>query len=299
MQLVAMTAQTNEEFTHQEWLADSGANTHVTADSSLLIESQPFDGSETVGVGNGAGLLIHNTGSSIVQSPHSASCKLLLSQILHCPDASANLLSINKFCKDNRCWFALTDIDFTVKDNLTGKILLHGPSENGLYPIRLHPHSLNKTPGLTALLGVKTTDMVWHQRLGHPSISILQHLFRHQHLPLLGLVSQSTVCECCQLGKSKQLPFSESIRSSSSPLEVIHFDVWTSPVPSLSGCKFYVLFIDEYSWFTWLYPIMNKNEIFQCFIKFKLLVENLFSTTIKYFQTDNGGNTPPPPLNNF
>jgi len=109
--------------------------THVTADSSLLTESQPFDGSDTVGVGNGTGLLIHNTGSSIVQSPHSASSKLL-SQILHCPDASANLLSINKFCKDNKCWFALTDIDFTVKDNLTGKILLHGPSENGLYPIR-------------------------------------------------------------------------------------------------------------------------------------------------------------------
>jgi hypothetical protein len=163
MQLVAMTAQTNEEFTNQEWLADSGANTHITADSSLLTESQPFDGSETVGVGNGTGLLIHNTGSSIVQSPNSASSKLLLSQILHCPAASANLLSINKFCKDNKCWFALTDIDFTVKDNLTGKILLHGPSENGLYPIRLHPHSLNKASGFTALLGVKTTDMVWHQ----------------------------------------------------------------------------------------------------------------------------------------
>jgi hypothetical protein len=34
---------------------------------------------------------------------------------------------------------------------------------------------------------------------------------------------------------------------------------------------------------------MNKSEFFQCFIKFKLLVENLFSNTIKYFQTDNGG----------
>jgi hypothetical protein len=132
--------------------------THVTADSSLLTESQPFDGSDTVGVGNGTGLLIHNTGSSIVQSPHSASSKLL-SQILHCPDASANLLSINKFCKDNKCWFALTDIDFTVKDNLTGKILLHGPSENGLYPIRLHSHSLNKTPG--SLLSLVSKPLTW------------------------------------------------------------------------------------------------------------------------------------------
>jgi hypothetical protein len=112
-----------------------------------------------------------------------------------------------------------------VNDNLTGMVLLHGPSENGLYPIRLHPQSLNKSRGFTALFGVKTTDMVWHQRLGHPSTSIFQHLLRHQHLPLVGSVSQSIVCESCQTGKSKQLPFSESIRSSTSPSEVIHSDV--------------------------------------------------------------------------
>jgi hypothetical protein len=58
---------------------------------------------------------------------------------------------------------------------------------------------------------------------------------------------------------------------------------------SITEWVYYVLFIDEYSRFTWLYPIMNKSEVFQCFIKFKFLVENLFSTTIKYFQTDNGG----------
>jgi hypothetical protein len=134
-----------------------------------------------------------------------------------------------------------------VKDNSTRMVLLHGPSENGLYPIRLHPKSLNKSRGFMALLGVKTIDMVWHQRLGQPSTSIFQNLLRHQHLPLLGFISQSTVCESCQLGKAKQLPISESNRSSSSPLEIIHSDVWTSPVPSLSGCKYYVLFVDKYN----------------------------------------------------
>lgn len=32
-----------------------------------------------------------------------------------------------------------------------------------------------------------------------------------------------------------------------------------------------------------------KNLIFLCFIKFKGLVENIFSCKIKQFQTDNGG----------
>jgi transposase InsO family protein len=76
---------------------------------------------------------------------------------------------------------------------------------------------------------------------------------------------------------------------STGPLELIHSDVWTFPVSSLSGCKFYVLFIDDYNRFTWLYPILNKSDVYQCFVKFKLLAENIFSTKIKQFQYDNGG----------
>jgi transposase InsO family protein len=36
-------------------------------------------------------------------------------------------------------------------------------------------------------------------------------------------------------------------------------------------------------------PYLIKVMFFLAFIKFKLLVENLFDTKIKYFQTDNGG----------
>jgi transposase InsO family protein len=80
----------------------------------------------------------------------------------------------------------------------------------------------------------------------------------------------------------------ESTRVSTSPSKLIHSDVWTSHVSSLSSCKFYVLFVDDYSQFTWLYSILNKSDVYQCFVKFKLLAENLFSTKIKQFQSDNG-----------
>jgi hypothetical protein len=66
-------------------------------------------------------------------------------------------------------------------------------------------------------------------------------------------------------------------------------DVWTLPIPSTSGCRYYELFVDDYSRFTWLYPILSKAEVFQCFVKFKLLVENLFTAKIKQLQYDNGG----------
>ena len=41
--------------------------------------------------------------------------------------------------------------------------------------------------------------------------------------------------------------------------------------------------------FNWLYPLTRKSDVTSCFIKFKTLVENLFSTNIKIIHTDNGG----------
>jgi hypothetical protein len=102
---------------------------------------------------------------------------------------------------------------------------------------------------------------------------------------------QSVPLQCASpasLASPSSYPFLHLL-SSTSPLESVHSDVWTSPVPSLSRCKYYVVFVDEFSWFSWLYPLFNKSDVLSCFIKFKLLVENLFDTKIKYLQSDNGG----------
>jgi len=192
-ELAAMVAHLNDEFGTQKWLADSGANTHVTADAANIHNPQPFEGTDVVGVGNGAGLHIQNSGSSNIHPYTSNHQPLFLKDILHCPKASANLLSINKFCIDNNCWFALTGSHFFVKDNHTGQVLLKGPSENGLYPIPLHPKHLNKWKGLAAYVGVKTNDLVWHQRLGHPSSSVIQHLLQKHQLPIAGSLDKTCV----------------------------------------------------------------------------------------------------------
>jgi hypothetical protein len=45
-----------------------------------------------------------------------------------------------------------------------------------------------------------------------------------------------TICEPCQLGKSKQLHFQPSSCVSSHPLEFIHSDLWSCSTKSLDGC---------------------------------------------------------------
>lgn len=47
-------------------------------------------------------------------------------------------------------------------------------------------------------------------------------------------------------------------------------------------------FVDDYSRFTWTHPLKNKFDVFEQFCLFQTLVENLFNTKIKYFQSDGG-----------
>lgn len=77
---------------------------------------------------------------------------------------------------------------------------------------------------------------------------------------------------------------------STSPLERIHCDLWgPSPVVSTQGFKYYVILIDNYSRFTWFYPLRLKSEFQSVFIWFQQMVETQFQSKIKQFQCDGGG----------
>jgi hypothetical protein len=228
---------------------------------------------------------------------------------LHCPNASSNLfffffffdryassnlLSIQKFYKDNNCYFILISSSFVIKDMLNKEVFLQGLSRAGLYLIFLQQFCSNKasckaTSSFTASIGVTAAINVWHLQLVHPLTPVLQQLLQKSFLTVTDPTKIQTLCEPCNLSKSKKLPFLASSHVSYGPLELIHSDVWASPVMSIGGCKFYVVFIDDRSHFAWMYPLKQKSNVLLCFMKFKVLVENLFSCKIKQFQTDNGG----------
>lgn len=123
-QLAAMVPQTNNELEDQQWFAESGANSHITSElENLTLQQYPFKGSEAVAVGNGGGLAIDNTCSTILTSSNS---HFHLNNILHCPKVATNLISIQNFCKDNDCYFILTYACF----------FCEGPSDTRITSIR-------------------------------------------------------------------------------------------------------------------------------------------------------------------
>jgi hypothetical protein len=91
------------------------------------------------------------------------------------------------------------------------------------------------------------------------------------------------------MGKYARRPFPLSEHRSKGVLDLIHSDVCGPMcVESVSGFKYFVLFIDYYSRKTWIYFLKAKDEVFDKFQEFKALVENQTGRKIHVLRFDDG-----------
>ena len=62
-------------------------------------------------------------------------------------------------------------------------------------------------------------------------------------------------------------------------------------VTTQSGHLYFMTFIDDYSWNTWIYFLKSKesNEVLDRFREFRALTKNQFEKRMKVLQSDNGG----------
>ena len=98
------------------------------------------------------------------------------------------------------------------------------------------------------------------------------------------------MCYSCLQGKFSKLPFQSSNHKSVIPFHTIHSDVWgPSPCVSIDGYKYYVTFIDEFSCYCWLFPLVNKSDLCAVFVKFYFYVQTQFSCSVKILHSDGGG----------
>jgi hypothetical protein len=178
-----------------------------------------YSGKEQVHAANGSGMPILNIGTSSISTPHQP---LILKDVLHVPQATKSLLSVHKLSNDNNVSVEYHPHYFLVKDRASRKVLLRGPSEGGLYPIR---RSNQANSPIKALSAVKHGRDRWHCRLGHPALPVVDQVLRNNSLPFSRESNKSSVCDACQQGKSHQLPFPRSSSVSHAPLELVYSDV--------------------------------------------------------------------------
>ena len=103
-------------------------------------------------------------------------------------------------------------------------------------------------------------------------------------------IEHQDVCKGCALGKFAKASFPSSDTRSAGILDLVHTDV-CGPMTrrSLSGCEYYLTFIDDYSRKTWIYFLKAKSEVFTRFQEFRALVEIQSGKRIKVLWLDNEG----------
>jgi hypothetical protein len=136
------------------------------------------------------------------------------------------------------------------------------------------------------------SSRIWHERFGHLNFRYMQQLSKKILVDGLPDIHFSKgVCEGCVLGKHPQEKFDKGkSQRASAPLDLIHSDLMGPfPHPSIRKARFVLIFVDDFSRFTWIYFLRKKSEVFQHLKDFKALVETQSRKKIKVLRTDNGG----------
>ncbi|GKA33489.1 ribonuclease H-like domain-containing protein [Tanacetum coccineum] len=124
--------------------------------------------------------------------------------VLVMPNIIKNLIYVRQFNCGNNVSVDFDAYGFSMKDYQTRRLLLRCDSTGDLYPVTQQP-----SPTATfALLSLSPTT--WHRRSRHPSEDVLRR-------------------------KHTRLPFSSSESNVESVFDIIHSDLWTSPISSESG----------------------------------------------------------------
>ena len=256
----------------------------MSSNDGILLSRLPHSPSFTT-VSNGNSIPISCRGTSTIPI---ADHNFQLNNVLVAPHLVRNLLSVRQLTRDNNCSIEFDAFGFSIKDLKTRTPILRCNSDGDLYTLLHLPPS--------AAYHVVVSSALWHSRLGHPAPAALASL---NNISAISCNNAARgLCHACQLGKHTRLPFTNSLSSTSVPFELIHCDVSTSPVLSISGFKYYLVIVDDFTHYCWTFPLRHKSEVHRYITDFVAYAHTQFSLPVRCFQADNGtssSTTPMPP----
>ena len=84
------------------------------------------------------------------------------------------------------------------------------------------------------------------------------------------------------------MPFNTSESISTDIFDLIHSDVWgPSSVSCIGGSRYFFVFVDDYSRYSWIIDMKYRSELLQVYSNFAKMVETQFFKHIKIFRSDN------------
>jgi transposase InsO family protein len=133
---------------------------------------------------------------------------------------------------------------------------------------------------------------LWYRRLAHVGMKNLHKLLKGEHI--LGLTNvhfeKDRTCSACQVGKQVGVHHPhKNIMTTERLLELLHMDLF-GPIAyiSISGSKYCLVIVDDYSRFTWEFFLQEKSKTQETLKRFLRWAQNGFGLIIKKIISDNG-----------
>lgn len=289
----------NKEPENSIWVLDSGCTSHMTHQRNLFKNIEKISRKLNFAT-EGYTAEIKGKGTvSFISKNGNSDALTHLKDTLYVPSLCTNLLSVSKMTNAG-CSVLFTKNKATVNNPNAGITLIAHKQEDGLYYIKPSKHECNNLANdkdvetSTPRKKMDSSDIYdWHRKLGHMNAKDLKLALQNQNLLGLNFNPSETLgeCETCILAKMHRVPAprEKTAQRTSELLEIVHTDV-CGPIrtPTIKGNKYFVTFIDDYSRYSRVYILKNKNEVLDKFKEFKEIAETHTGKRIKFLQSDNG-----------
>jgi len=99
------------------------------------------------------------------------------------------------------------------------------------------------------------------------------------------------ICQGCLSAKQTHSPYPQVSRwRATKALELIHVDLCGPITPrTVGGNRYFMLLIDDFSRWSYVYMLKTKDQALDAFVKFKAEVENITRNSINTLRSDRGG----------
>ncbi|GJX73997.1 zf-CCHC domain-containing protein [Tanacetum coccineum] len=211
-----------------EWIKDSGCSKHITGNRKLFSNYKAYNGGNIIFGSNLRGNII---GKGTISND-----SLKIDNVELVANLGFNLISIGQIC-NNKCRVTFSEHDREITKD--GRVIGRGIRKKGLYVMKLG----NKPKDQICLATIDENSTLWHRRLGHANMRLIQSLASKElvrNLPKLKF--DQHFCDACKMGKQSHTSHkAKNIVSMTRCLEILHMDLFgPSAVRSYRGKQAHV-----------------------------------------------------------
>ena len=265
------------------WVIDTGATHHITPNFVNFIS---YCKVKPIAMELPNGNIISTNISGSVQ----ISEFITLHDVYYLPTFHVNLISVSKLMDSSNCHLNFTNAKCLILQNSTRRVIGTADRHGDLYVFQAQALTSAPTTSNTCNKVFSITDSatLWHHRLGHTSDSIQKCIA--SQFPFISYKSNDKIpCDTCHFSKQRRLPYPISTSHSSKIFDILHADIWGPyAIPSISGHKYFLTLVDDFSRFTWIILMAHKGETRKHLVNFISYIETQFSTKLKCLRSDNG-----------